>query len=192
MRSMWRNSESSFGLIQILLHWVTTFAVVGMFALGLVMVELGYYDPWYHRAPAIHKSVGLLLCGLLVIRVAWRLASSQPLPLGERWLKSTAQCMHLLLYFVLFALLLSGYLIASADGRPVRVFDWFAVPALTLPLKDQEELAGDIHAVAAWTLIVLAALHATVALIHHFINRDASLRRMLWPRTAKHLNDWRK
>ncbi|MCW8196705.1 cytochrome b [Proteobacteria bacterium 005FR1] len=180
---MWRNSQHSYGLIQILLHWTTAILVTGMFALGIYMVDLGYYDPWYHRAPALHKSVGLLVIGLFLFRLVWRFGDPQPEPLGVNpWSRKAAGGMHLLLYLGLFALLASGYLIASADGRSIPVFDVFSVPALTLPVENQEELAGDVHEVTAWSLMVLAVLHGAAALKHRFIDKDASLARMLWPR----------
>lgn len=180
---MWRNSEQGYGAVQILIHWTTAILVTGMFALGLTMVDLSYYDPWYHRAPALHKSIGLVLMGLFLFRVLWRLGERKPAPLSAHpWQQKAAGGMHLLLYLALFALLTSGYLIASADGRPIPVFDFFALPALALPVENQEEFAGDVHEVTAWSLIFLVVLHGAAAMKHHFIDKDASLRRILWPR----------
>lgn len=184
---MWQNSNYSFGLVHIFLHWLMAFTVLGLFLLGLTMVELGYYDPWYHRAPAIHKSIGLLLGGVFLARLAWRFANPVPRSLaGTRWLSRAASTAHCLLYLSLLGMFVSGYLIASADGRPIPVFDLFAVPAIVLPVDNQEDLAGDIHEIIAWWLIALVGLHAIAALKHHFIDRDASLKRMLWPRPHQH------
>nr|VUD32071.1 Cytochrome b561 homolog 2 [Raoultella sp. NCTC 9187] len=63
------NSQSAYGFISITLHWLTAAVVYGMFALGLWMVTLGYYDTWYHKAPDIHKGIGILLMMGLIIRV---------------------------------------------------------------------------------------------------------------------------
>ena len=79
---------------------------------------------------------------------------------------------------LLFALMLSGYLITTADGQPVYVFDWFTVPA-TLTLDHQEDIAGAIHEVLAWSVISLALLHAAAAFKHHLLDRDRTLTRML-------------
>lgn len=179
---MWRNSEDSYGYIHITLHWVMALAVPAMFLLGLYMVGLGYYDAWYHRAPAIHKSVGLLLSGVFLMRVGWRLANPVPRPLTSRlWIARAAGAVHGLLYLGLAGLFASGYLIASADGRAIPVFDWFSVPALELPVDKQEDLAGDIHQAIAWGVIILVGLHAAAALKHHVLDRKATLKRMLRP-----------
>ncbi|STV85546.1 Cytochrome b561 homolog 2 [Klebsiella michiganensis] len=75
-----KNSNTAFGLISIALHWLTAVAVYAMFALGLWMVTLGYYDVWYHKAPDIHKGIGILLMMGLIIRLVWRVIS----PLQQR------------------------------------------------------------------------------------------------------------
>ena len=73
----------------------------------------------------------------------------------------------------------SGYLISTADGRGVSVFGLFEVPASLTGIPDQEDVAGVLHEWLAWGLIILAGLHALAAIKHHFIDRDATLSRML-------------
>lgn len=70
-----RNSTSRYGWVSIFLHWGIALAVFGMFALGLWMVDLGYYDPWRKAGPDIHKSIGLILLAVMVLRVLWRFIS---------------------------------------------------------------------------------------------------------------------
>ncbi len=65
-----RNTPSRYGVISVALHWLVAIAVYGMFALGLWMVTLSYYDGWYHGAPELHKSIGVLLMLGLVVRIA--------------------------------------------------------------------------------------------------------------------------
>lgn len=177
----WRNTADSYGLVNIVLHWVVALAAFGLFGLGLWMVDLGYYDAWYQRAPALHQSVGLTLFALLLLRVVWRLGGSMPRALQTHTAleRRAAVLVHLLLYLLLFALVVSGYLIATADGRPIAVFGLFEVPALPALIEDQEDVAGEVHAWLAWSMIALALLHALAALKHHIIDRDASLVRML-------------
>ena len=74
----WRNSSRRYGIISIGLHWIFALAVYGMFGLGLWMVTLSYYDGWYHQAPELHKSIGVLLMLGLVFRVIWRHISPPP------------------------------------------------------------------------------------------------------------------
>jgi cytochrome b561 len=75
--------------------------------------------------------------------------------------------------------MLSGYLISTADNRPIEVFGWFSVPATITSIPEQEDVAGLVHLVVASTLIGLVMLHAAAALKHHFIDRDRSLVRIL-------------
>ncbi|MGP3590034.1 cytochrome b [Vagococcus sp. WN89Y] len=176
-----RNSPSRYGAISVLLHWLTAVTVYGMFALGLWMVTLSYYDGWYHQAPEIHKSIGVLLMLALVIRLIWRALSPVPAPLAtlSRLTRIGAALAHLALYLLLFGIIISGYLISTADGRPVSVFGLFEVPATLADAGSQADLAGSIHLWLAWSVVVLSLLHGLAALKHHFIDKDATLTRML-------------
>lgn len=69
------NTPERYGVISAAFHWLSAIIVYGMFALGLWMVTLSYYDGWYHKAPELHKSIGILLMMGLVIRVLWRVIS---------------------------------------------------------------------------------------------------------------------
>ena len=180
---MWRDSEDSYGLVAILLHWVVAAGVIGLFALGVWMVGLTYYDPWYNRAPDWHRSLGVLLLGVLALRVAWRLAVPRPAPEpGHKpWERVLGHAAHLVLNLLTLAVIVAGYLISSADGSAVAVFDWFRVPAAFDGFERQETLAGTWHKWLAYALIGLAAMHALAALKHQVVDRDRTLRRMLWP-----------
>lgn len=177
----WRNSPSRYGLVSLFLHWGSALVVFGLFGLGLWMRELDYYDTWYHRAPEIHKGIGILLLIALVLRVLWRfLSPPPPAPASHgRNTRLATTLGHLGLYGLLFTAIIAGYLISTAEGKPISVFGWFDVPATLSGLPDQADVAGVIHLYLAWALVVLAVLHALAALKHHFIDRDATLTRML-------------
>lgn len=183
---MWRNTEERYGLVAVALHWLVAIVVLGLFILGLWMVELTYYDPWYKRAPELHKGIGVLLLLPLALRLAWRLVSPPPGPEPRQsaFERRAARIAHALLYLLLLAVISTGYLISTADGRPIDVFGWLSVPATITWLPNQADLAGEIHLVLAIGLIGLATLHAAAALKHHFIDRDATLLRMLGRRRA--------
>ncbi|MBU2874905.1 cytochrome b [Marinobacter salexigens] len=177
------NTPASYGLLAILLHWIVAFAVIGLFALGFWMVDLSYYDDWYRRAPDIHRSIGILLFGLMIFRLLWRLASSLPKPIAahKRWEVLIARIAHMLLYVLVFTAMVSGYLISTADGSSISVFGWFDVPSVTGQIKGLEDTAGLVHYWSTWALIALVAVHAAGALKHHFFDRDETLGRMLVP-----------
>lgn len=183
---MLRNSDHSFGWTSILLHWITALAVLGLIPLGLYMTTLTYYDPLYHRLPFIHRSVGVLLFIVVTIRLLWRFADPppRPLPTHAAWERRLAGLIHILMYAVLFAIMMSGYLMSTADGHAVPVFGWFEVPATITSIPGQEDVAGDAHFILAMTLLALVSMHFAGALKHHFIDRDATLRRILRPAQA--------
>lgn len=178
---IWRNTRDSYGMSAIALHWTTALAVIGLFMLGLWMVELDYYNAWYNRAPYLHKSIGIVLFPLVLIRLIWRLSNPHPQALGTTFEKKTAQYVQLLLYLLLFSVMFSGYLISTADGRPIEVFGLFPVPAIISGIENQEDIAGRIHKILAYSLIGVASTHALAALKHHFKDRDVTLKRMLRP-----------
>ena len=177
----WRNTSSRYGVFSLFLHWGSALVVFGLFGLGLWMRELSYYDPWYHPAPALHKSIGILLAIALLVRIVWRFVSPPPpAPANHGPLTRVASKLgHLALYGLLLAVIVAGYLISTADGEPISVFGWFSVPATLSGLPDQADVAGEIHLYLAWALVVFAVLHALAALKHHFVDRDPTLKRML-------------
>ncbi len=175
---MWRNTLNNYGCISIALHWLVAIAVLELFALGLWMVELTYYDAWYQRAPALHKGVGVLLFFVMLARLAWHLTNPQPRLSGAPWERLAARLAHGMLYLLLYALMVSGYLISTADGRAIDVLGLFNIPA-TFSGKHQEDIAGIVHRYLAYGVIAFATLHALAALKHHFIDRDNTLKRML-------------
>ncbi len=176
----WRNSSSHYGLVSILMHWLVALAVFGLFGLGYWMVGLDYYSSWYKTAPDLHKSIGLVLFALMLGRVLWRWFSPPPsaLPNHGRMTRLASKLGHGFLYLGLFVLMISGYLISTADGRGIPVFGLFEVPASLTSIPDQEDVAGLVHEYLAWALVIFAGIHALAALKHHFIDRDRTLVRM--------------
>lgn len=180
-----RNTAQGYGVVAIALHWLVAVVVLGLFVLGVWMTGLTYYDVWYKRAPDIHKSIGILLFFVMIVRVVWRAANAVPNdePGIGRLQRRVAHGVHRLLYVLLFALMISGYFISTADGKPIQVFGLFAVPATVSDIPNQEDIAGAVHWYLALILIAIACLHAAAALKHHFIDRDRTLKKMLGTRS---------
>lgn len=180
---MWQSNRHGYGLVQIVLHWTMTALIAVLLPLGLWMTGLDYYDPWYKEAPDLHRAIGVVLGLVLLIRVAWRLSNAQPVTLARtEWEATAARATHLLLYLLPLLLVISGYLISTADGRAVHVFGWFEIPATIQGIERQADIAGDVHFALAMLLLAVITLHAAAALHHHFVRRDDTLRRMLRPR----------
>ncbi|SJL83397.1 hypothetical protein VPAL9027_01363 [Vibrio palustris] len=160
-------------------HWVSALIIIGMFSVGLWMVDLTYYSTWYHKAPHWHKSVGLLLAFLTIFRIIWKIKTPSPSIEGTAFEKKAAHSAHHFLYLDLLLIFISGYLISTEDGRPIEVFNWFNVPGAGQLFKHQADIAGMIHTYAAWALIITATVHALAALKHHFIDKDNTLKKMI-------------
>jgi len=180
MAMQWKNSTTRFGLIAVALHWLVALSVFGLFGLGLWMTELDYYDTWYKQGPWLHKSIGIMLFFIVVFRLCWRVLTPPPAALTSHKPREIklAHMAHLLMYLLLLAIMVSGYLISTADNRAIEVFGWFDVPATITSLPDQEDIAGWAHLILASTLIGLVVLHAAAALKHHFFDRDRTLKRI--------------
>jgi len=178
---MLKNTSTSYGWISIVLHWLSAIAVIGLFAVGFWMVDLNYYSEWYRTAPYYHKSVGLILAFIILLRVIWKMRQVVPAPLGKPIENKAAELVHRLIYLLMFSLFISGYLISTADGRGIDVFDWFTVPSIGELIANQEDIAGLVHEWLAYSLIALAVVHAVAAIKHHLIDKDNTLKRMLKP-----------
>ncbi|OUR65913.1 cytochrome B [Methylophaga sp. 42_25_T18] len=177
---MLKNSNKSYGWLSIAVHWLMAIAILFMFSLGLYMVELTYYDAWYKGSLDLHKSLGMVLLGLLMFRVFWRATNIKPAELaGPKWEQRSAHWMHRGLYLGMLCLMISGYLISTADGRAIVIFDLLKAPALPWAIEKQEDIAGQVHAILSWLLIAMTTAHALAAIKHHFINKDGGLTRML-------------
>lgn len=179
---MLKNTEDSYGLVSIALHWLMAISIFSLFGLGLYMVELTYYDAWYKGSLDLHKNIGMTLFVVLMLRIVWRVINITPKNSNESASKievNAAHYGHLALYSLMVFLMLSGYLISTADGRAIDVFGLISIPALPISVANQEDIAGNIHEILAWALILLSAGHALAALKHHFINKNNTLVRIL-------------
>lgn len=177
------NTEQRYGAIAVALHWVMAFVLVTLLALGAYMVRLP--DVGFDRTKItlilVHKAIGMLALGLVLVRLPWRWVNPLPqLAAGlPGWQQVAARFVHLLFYVVMLALPLTGWLMSSAGAYPVSFFGWFAVPDLIRPNDQWFEELTVLHRWLAYVLIALLALHAGAALRHHFAWRDDTLRRML-------------
>lgn len=174
-----KSEVKNYNLVARGVHWLSALVIIGLFAVGLWMVDLSYYSEWYRTAPHWHKSIGLLLAGLTLFRLLWKLVTVSPKTEGAAYEIIGAKLAHLGMYAILLALFASGYLISTEDGRGIDVFTWFTVPGLGALFENQADIAGQVHFYAAWSLIIIAAVHAIAALKHHFINKDNTLRKMI-------------
>ena len=176
---MLNNTREAYGWVAIGLHWLMALGIFALFALGVWMKTLDYYDPWYHEAPDLHQDFGMLLFGLLLLRLAWVWVNVKPAIQGPAWERRVAAMVHRLFYLLMFIIMFSGYLIPTAEGEALAVFGLFSVPAGWILNPAQADLAGAVHRLMSWSIMALAGLHMAAALKHHFVDKDGTLLRMI-------------
>ena len=162
------------------LHWLIALAVLGMLGVGLYMTGMRI-SPQKIQLYMTHKSIGLTVLALMLVRVVYRLKNPAPaLPVDmPGWQKAASHISHVLLYLLLLVMPISGWLMNGASGFPMKYFGLVRVPDLVARNQENLALFKAIHFYIAWTLIALIAVHVLAALKHHFIDRDSVLRRML-------------
>ncbi len=175
---MIRNTAKTWGRLSISLHWLTAILIIGLAVVGLIMTELPT-SPMKMQIYALHKSFGLTVLALTVIRLSWRMFSGAPedIPASKAQLFA-AKTVHGLMYILLFAIPLSGWLYNSASGFPLK---WFGIslPKLFTGFNPTiKSLAHSLHENLFYALALLLLLHAGTALWHHYIKRDDLLNRM--------------
>jgi cytochrome b561 len=179
-----RSTETHWSLPSRALHWVTVLLLLVQVPLGAFMDDLPK-GAQKVRVFALHKSIGLTILALVLLRVLWRLLDQRPakVPMPQ-WQSRASTTLQFMLYVLLFAVPLSGWAMNSAAGFPLQWFGLFNLPALTAADKGLHELLEALHGWFAWTLVVLATGHGAAALKHHFIDKDHTLRAMLPRRRA--------
>lgn len=176
---MLKNNKNNYGLVSILLHWISAFTIFGLFGLGYWMVDLSYYSEWYKTAPLVHKSIGMILFFIILFRLFWKTINIKPISIGNRFEIKISKIVHFLLYLLMITIFISGYLISTADGRGIEIFNIITIPSIGEFIENQESVMGSIHKYSTYILMVLVGLHSIAALKHHFINKDNTLKRMI-------------
>jgi cytochrome b561 len=167
----------------VVLHWLVALLILAGFPLGIYMVDLPL-SPDKLRLYSYHKWIGVTVFVLVAVRLGWRLTHTPP-PLPEgmaAWQRRASAIVHGLLYVLMIAIPLSGWLMSSAKGFQTV---WFGVlPLPDLLQKDRElgDLLAGVHKALNFTLLALVILHVAAALKHHFIERQPFLQRMDWGR----------
>ena len=160
------------------LHWIMALLVIVNLGLGLFHDALP--DDW--KVIPVHKSIGMTVLALALVRLGWRLTHRPPpLPADmPQWERAAATASHVSLYTAMLFLPLTGWIMSSASPRPVSWSFLFDFPKFAVEKGAPLQSAADVgHAVLGYATAALALIHIGAALRHHFVLRDAILRRML-------------
>ncbi len=190
----WRNSASRYGMVAIGFHWLIAAAILGMLVLGTIMVEISPASPLKFALYQWHKSIGISILVLSLLRLAWRFANPvPPLPAGLQWWEiAAARGTHVGFYALMILLPVSGWAMVSVSPWNIPTILYGIVELPHLPLrgmiedhKGAESALKEVHEWLGWGVVALLALHVAGALKHHFVMRDDTLLRMLPGRTRR-------
>lgn len=175
-----KNDESRYGVVAQLFHWAVVVLIIVQFILAKRADALPL-GPAKIGVLAQHKSVGITILGLVLLRLVWRWLNVVPAEPSAvpTWQRLGARISHVALYILLLVTPVVGWLMSSARNFPVSWFGLVTLPDFIAPSKPAYELLHETHELLAQVLFWLALLHIAAALKHHFIDRDNVLRRML-------------
>jgi len=181
-----RNDGRRYGLAAQGLHWLVAGLILATIGIAWYMTGLPL-SPEKIKVYNLHKSIGVTILALAVLRLLWRTVFSPapPLPGGMApWERRAAQASHVALYGLLFAQPVIGILHSNAASFPVVVFGLFTLPAVIGPDGELKKVLEAVHSWLGWGFLGLICLHVAAALRHHFLLKDDILRRMLPGRGA--------
>jgi len=167
-----------YGMTAKVLHWLVV-------ALLIVQYAIGWLMPDVHRGPpglpmVLHISLGIVILMVISLRLGWRLthpvAPESSLP---PWQRLSSEAVHWLLYVMVLATTLSGWLFASFRGWSVRLFYVLPLPMLAPGNAARARAIDGLHQILEWALLALICIHVAAALAHIFVYRDRIMQRML-------------
>jgi cytochrome b561 len=174
------NDNQGYGYVAIFLHWLIAGLVILMLTLGILLDSIPVaYQGWFYN---LHKSCGILILFLAIIRLIWRLFNKIPQPApASAWESALARFSHGAFYFLLIATPLAGWAMSSTYNHPPNIF-WLAsiyLPGIPIGNHQLGDILNNMHSFFAYSLLWIAVLHVIGALKHHFINKDRILLRIL-------------
>ena len=172
------NTSQQWGWLSKTLHWLTAILI-------FIQIPLGFYAESLKLSPlkmdifVWHKSLGMLVFLLLILRLLWRIKGTIPETVGASLIQQyLAQAAHCLLCGLMVLLPISGWITSSAANIPIKLFWLIPLPAVVAPDDALKSLAAEVHEISVFVLLAVLILHIGAALRHHLLLRDNTLKRM--------------
>ncbi|HIE40751.1 MAG TPA: cytochrome b [Thiomicrorhabdus sp.] len=173
-----QNSKTQFGLVSRMNHLLTAIIVFSLIGIGLYMHDIEdpvlketFYD--------LHKSMGIALFGLMLVRLFWLKISPNPPQHSHNKLEHIlAHSVKGTLYLTMLIMPILGWVVANSDGAEVSFFNLFSLPNIVSESESLHDITKEIHESIAFVILALIGLHIAGALKHHFVYKDNTLQRM--------------
>lgn len=174
-----KNTNISFGHLARAFHWLSALLVLCLLIMGFYLSQMDF-SPFKLELFGLHKSFGMTVLGLTLLRLTWRFSNQQPdhLTTHNKTEKILASLVHIILYVSLFGMPLSGWIMSNAGEFPNQFFGLFEWPAIAQKDEELFKSSREAHEFFAFTFIIAIGLHILGALKHHLIDRDETLKRM--------------
>ena len=174
------DDRTVYDTVSIVLHWLTAALVLTQFVLAETWDW--FARPTHSTMVVLHMSFGIVLSAVVVIRIVWRMMPGhQAAPAVTGWADIASRAVHFLLYAMLVAEAVLGFVLRWAGDESMSFFGLLLPPPFAPFSKAAQHLIEELHELNGWAIIILAAGHTAAALYHHYVLRDPVLSRMLPP-----------
>lgn len=174
---MLKNTFQSYGTVAKLFHWVVAILMILMFIIAYTMTNLPKTNELRLPLFDVHKATGVLIFGLVALRLIWRALNVRPVLVLPAWQLYLAKANIFLLYALMFLMPLSGFLTSTLGGHDVSFYGLFVIPAFT-PDKPTAHFFSESHEFLSYILIASFVLHVAGSLYHQYVLKDNVLKRM--------------
>lgn len=174
-----KNSELNYGIVSRANHWLSAFIFIGLLAIGLYMTGLEKVDD-RQALYALHKSMGIAIFSLMILRLIWLKLSPNPEQLSKNKFEHIlGHAIKGILYLAMLGMPISGWIMSNSGGHEVAFFNMFVLPTIVGEHEMTHEISEVIHSTFGFVLIAIVLLHIAGALKHHLVYKDVSLLRMV-------------
>lgn len=184
-----KNSELNYGIVSRANHWLSAFIFIGLLAIGLYMTGLEKGDD-RQALYALHKSMGIAIFSLMILRLIWLKLSPNPEQLSKNKFEHIlGHAIKGILYLAMLGMPISGWIMSNSGGHEVAFFNMFVLPTIVGEHEMTHEISEVIHSTFGFVLIAIVLLHIAGALKHHLVYKDVSLLRMVGKNKASAMTE---